>query len=121
MLQAYERVSRIGSGQNGVLAFYTSGLGHWGYYLARVDFQNNGIQAFNHGSSAGASYLKITLKQRGLSTMGGRKVWFDRDILRLNYDEKGVFLGEFQPEDKLLVVNKKGEYYTTTFDELFNC
>lgn len=61
--------------------------------------------------------LKITLKQRGLSTMGGRKVWFDRDILRLNYDEKGVFLGEFQPEDKLLVVNKKGEYYTTTFDE----
>ena len=61
--------------------------------------------------------LKITLKQRGLSTMGGRKVWFDKDILRLNYDEKGVFLGEFQPEDKLLVVNKKGEYYTTTFDE----
>ena len=56
VLQAYERVSRIGSGQNGVLAFYTSGLGHWGYYLARVDFKNNGIQAFNHGSSEGASY-----------------------------------------------------------------
>lgn len=55
VLQAYERVSRIGSGQNGVLAFSNTS-GSWGYYLARVDFQNNGIQAFNHGSSAGASY-----------------------------------------------------------------
>lgn len=55
VLQAYERVSRIGSGQNGVLAFSNTS-GSWGYYLARVDFQNNGIQAFNHGSSQSASY-----------------------------------------------------------------
>ena len=55
VLQAYERVSRIGSGQNGVLAFSNSS-GDYGYYLARVDFQNNGIQAFNHGNSQSASY-----------------------------------------------------------------
>jgi len=61
--------------------------------------------------------LKVALKQKGTSTLGGRAVWFDRDVLRLNYDNRGEFLGEFQPEDMLLVVNKKGEYYTTSFDE----
>ena len=61
--------------------------------------------------------LKITLKQKGTSTLGGRAVWFDKDVLRLNYDNRGEYLGEFQPEDMLLVVTKKGEYYTTSFDE----
>ncbi len=61
--------------------------------------------------------LKVTLKQKGTSTLGGRAVWFDRDVLRLNYDNRGEYLGEFQPEDLLLVVTKKGEYYTTSFDE----
>ena len=61
--------------------------------------------------------LKVTLKQKGTSTLGGRSVWFDRDVLRLNYDNRGEFLGEFQPEDSLLVVTKKGDYYTTSFDE----
>jgi topoisomerase-4 subunit A len=61
--------------------------------------------------------LKVTLKQKGTSTLGGRAVWFDRDVLRLNYDNRGEYLGEFQPEDMVLVVTKKGEYYTTSFDE----
>ncbi len=61
--------------------------------------------------------LKVTLKQKGTSTLGGRAVWFDKDVLRLNYDSRGEYLGEFQPEDMLLVVTKKGEYYTTSFDE----
>lgn len=59
---------------------------------------------------------KISLKQRGGSTLGGRKVWFDRDVLRLNYDERGEYLGEFQSEDKILVVLDSGEFYTTNFD-----
>lgn len=59
---------------------------------------------------------KILLKQRGGSTLGGRKVWFDRDVLRLNYDDRGEFLGEFQSEDEVLVVNKNGDFYTTNFD-----
>ncbi|MBR2261939.1 MAG: DNA gyrase/topoisomerase IV subunit A [Paludibacteraceae bacterium] len=61
--------------------------------------------------------LKITLKQRGSSTLGGRSVWFDRDVLRLNYDGRGTLLGEFQSEDRVLVINKKGEYYLTGFED----
>lgn len=59
---------------------------------------------------------KIALKQRGGSTLGGRKVWFDRDVLRLNYDGRGEYLGEFQSEESLLVVENNGEFYTTNFD-----
>lgn len=59
---------------------------------------------------------KIVLKQRGGSTLGGRKVWFDADILRLNYDERGQYLGEFQSDDLILVVMENGEFYTTNFD-----
>lgn len=59
---------------------------------------------------------KITLKQRGGSTLGGRKVWFDRDVLRLNYDGRGEYLGEFQTNDRILVVMNNGDYYTTGFD-----
>ena len=59
---------------------------------------------------------KIALKQKGGSTLGGRQVWFDRDVLRLNYDNRGEFLGEFQSEDSILVVSSKGDYYTSNFD-----
>ena len=59
---------------------------------------------------------KITLKSHGASTLGGRNVWFDHDVSRLNYDERGQFLGEFQPNDSILVMLKNGEYYTTNFD-----
>ena len=58
----------------------------------------------------------ITLKQKGHSTLGGRKVWFDQDVLRVNYDEHGVYLGEFWDEDRILVINNDGTYYTTSFD-----
>ena len=59
---------------------------------------------------------KIVLKQRGGSTLGGRKVWFDRDGLRLNYDGRGEYLGEFQSDDNILVVLNTGEFYTSNFD-----
>jgi topoisomerase-4 subunit A len=63
-----------------------------------------------------AEVHKITLKQRGGSTLGGRKVWFDPDVLRLNYDGRGNYLGEFQSDDQILVVSKSGEFYTSNFD-----
>lgn len=59
---------------------------------------------------------RIGLKQRGGSTLGGRKVWFDNDVLRLNYDERGKYLGEFHSNDLILVILKSGEFYTTNFD-----
>lgn len=59
---------------------------------------------------------KIALKHKGLSTLGGRKVWFDPDVIRLNYDERGIYLGEFHGDDKILVVLKNGDYYVCNFD-----
>ena len=59
---------------------------------------------------------RFSLKERGASTLGGREVWFDRDVLRLKYDGRGEFLGEFQGDDMVLVVLNNGEYYTTSYD-----
>lgn len=59
---------------------------------------------------------KISLKQKGESTLGGRNVWFDPDVMRLNYDKRGEYLGEFQSHDRILVVTDDGEFYTTSFD-----
>ena len=59
---------------------------------------------------------KITLKEKGVSTLGGRKVWFDSDVFRLNYEERGIYLGEFYGEDRILVILKNGDFYTSNFD-----
>ena len=59
---------------------------------------------------------RIALKSLGHSTLGGRKVWFDPDVNRLNYDEHGQLLGEFFDNDQILVVLKNGDYYLTNFD-----
>ncbi|MDL2322841.1 DNA gyrase/topoisomerase IV subunit A [Bacteroidales bacterium OttesenSCG-928-A17] len=63
-----------------------------------------------------ADIHKITLKHKGGSTLGGRKVWFDFDVLRVNYDGRGEFLGEFHSDDLILVVEETGMFYTTNFD-----
>lgn len=62
------------------------------------------------------SVHRIGLKSHGGSTLGGRKVWFDDDVKRLNYDEHGRYLGEFSNEDKILVVLDNGEFYYSSFD-----
>ncbi|MDR2472897.1 MAG: DNA gyrase/topoisomerase IV subunit A [Tannerella sp.] len=59
---------------------------------------------------------KILLKQKGSSTLGGRQVWFDSDVLRLNYDGRGKALGEFFGDDKIIVIMPDGNYYTTDYD-----
>jgi topoisomerase-4 subunit A len=63
-----------------------------------------------------ADIHKISLKQKGSSTLGGRQVWFDRDVLRLNYDGRGESLGEFHADDLILVILTNGEFYTTNYD-----
>lgn len=60
---------------------------------------------------------KPTLLERGASTLGGREVWFDRDVLRLNYDGRGQSLGVFQGDDKVLVVTRDGDFFTTDFSD----
>ena len=59
---------------------------------------------------------RIGLKSHGHSTLGGRKVWYDPDVNRLNYDEHGRLLGEFFDDEQLLVILSNGEYYLTNFD-----
>lgn len=59
---------------------------------------------------------KIVLKEKGESTLGGRKIWFDEDVKRLNVDARGTYMGEFSGDDKLLVITKSGNFRTTNFD-----
>lgn len=60
---------------------------------------------------------RFSLKEKGTSTLGGRKVWFDWDVLRINYDGRGELLGEFQGADRILVLLKDGSYYTSTYED----
>jgi topoisomerase IV subunit A len=62
------------------------------------------------------SVQKIVIKEKGVSTLGGRKIWFDEDVMRLNVDARGKFLGEFSGEDQILVITGSGHFRTTNFD-----
>ena len=59
---------------------------------------------------------KITLRSKGVSTISGKDIWFDSDIQKLNDEERGLYLGQFKDDDKVLAVFKNGTYYTTSFD-----
>ena len=59
---------------------------------------------------------RITLKSKGVSTIGGKDIWFDEDIQRLNEDGRGLHLGQFNTGDHILAIFKDGTYYTTSFD-----
>ena len=59
---------------------------------------------------------KITLKEKGLSTLGGRKLWYDEAVMRLNADGRGRFLGEFASDELLLVITKGGWFRTSGTD-----
>ena len=56
------------------------------------------------------------MKSKGVSTIGGKDIWFDADIQKLNDEQRGMYLGEFGPEDKVLAIFKDGTFYTTSFD-----
>ncbi|WP_442795711.1 DNA gyrase/topoisomerase IV subunit A [Pelobium manganitolerans] len=59
---------------------------------------------------------KITLKTKGVSTLAGRKIWYDPIVKRLNENGHGRYLGEFQAEDKILCVFNDGSYELSSFD-----
>ena len=56
--------------------------------------------------------LKVEFKEKGVSTLKPRKIWFDSTVLKLNLDERGTLLGAFRGEDKLLIINDKAESKT---------
>lgn len=59
---------------------------------------------------------KIVMKEKGTSTLGGRKIWFDKTILRLNTDGNGDYIGEFKGDDKIMVLYKSGNFATTSYE-----
>ena len=64
-----------------------------------------------------AEVHSITLLSKGFSTLGGRDVWFDRDVMRLNYNGQGTYLGSFHARDRVLIILTSGECYTTDFSD----
>lgn len=84
-----------------------------------VDFAEMAIKGKDSLGNLVTKYAvkSITLDKKGGSTLGGREVWFDRDVLRLNYDGRGESLGIFQGDDLVLVITKNGEYFTSTYSD----
>ena len=89
------------------------------HQIIYVDFADLDIKGKESLGNLVSKYAvkDITLEKRGGSTLGGREVWFDRDVLRLNYDGRGESLGTFQGEDLVLVITRDGEYYTTNYSD----
>ncbi len=86
--------------------------------IIELDFSQLAIKGRNSIGNIFTRYAihKIQLKEKGVSTLGGHKIWIDEDVLRLNSDERGRYLGEFVDDDKILVVNGDGTYHLTGFD-----
>ena len=90
--------------------------------VRKIFFDKDFSEVMIKGRSAKGNILtkyqvhRIGLKSHGHSTLGGRKVWYDPDVNRLNYDEHGRLLGEFNDGDQILVILKNGDYYLSGFD-----
>ena len=90
--------------------------------LKRIFFDKDFSEVIIKGRTAKGNLLtkfqihRIGLKSHGHSTLGGRKVWYDPDVNRLNYDEHGRLLGEFNDGDSILVILQNGDYYLSGFD-----
>ncbi|MDR0811526.1 MAG: DNA gyrase/topoisomerase IV subunit A [Paludibacter sp.] len=90
--------------------------------LKKLSFEKNFGEIAVKGRASRGNLLtkndvqRITLKAKGGSTLGGRQVWFDGDVLRLNYDGRGDYLGEFQNDGLILVLSMNGTFYTTNFE-----
>ena len=90
--------------------------------LKKIFFDKDFSEVLIKGRAAKGNLLtkyqvhRIGLKSHGHSTLGGRKVWYDPDVNRLNYDEHGRLLGEFFDDDSILVILNNGDYYLSGFD-----
>jgi topoisomerase-4 subunit A len=90
--------------------------------LKKLEFEFDFGQLNIKGKSSMGNILtknpvhKVALKEKGLSTLGGRKIWFDDAVFRLNVDGRGNFLGEFGGDDKILIITKNGFFRHTSFE-----
>lgn len=86
--------------------------------IFEVDFSELAIKGRSSMGNILTKYEihKIALKEKGVSTLGGRKIWFDEDVSRLNSDSRGKYLGEFGGDDLILVLYKSGDYLLCNFD-----
>ncbi len=90
--------------------------------LRNIRFEFNFSDLEIRGRNANGNILtkhaihKIQFLESGVSTLGGLKIWFDSDILRLNTDERGHFLGEFYGDEKLIVINQDGTYRVSNYN-----
>jgi topoisomerase-4 subunit A len=90
-----------------------------------IDFANLAIKGRTSKGNIVTKYpvKKIELKEKGVSTLLPRKIWFDETVQRLNVDARGELLGEFRPSDKILIIQQSGKLkvvtpeLTTHFDE----
>ncbi|RPG59550.1 MAG: DNA gyrase/topoisomerase IV subunit A [Flavobacteriales bacterium TMED191] len=62
------------------------------------------------------SINRVELKTQGISTLSGKKIWYDNSINRLNEDERGEFLGEFMADDKIIIVSSSGYFDFVSYD-----
>ena len=83
-----------------------------------IDFSELAIKGRGANGNRVTKYIiaKIELKEKGVSTLSARKIWFDDTVQRLNSEGRGEFLGEFGSEDKILTIMQSGEYQLTGFD-----
>ena len=83
-----------------------------------LDFSELAIKGRGAGGNRVTKYAvaKIELKEKGVSTLSARKIWFDDTVQRLNSEERGEYLGAFKAEDKILTIMQSGEYQLTGFD-----
>ena len=85
--------------------------------ISELDFSTVSIKGRQSQGNLFSRYgiHKIVLKERGTSTLGGQNIWFDEDVRRLNTDGRGLLIGEFKGDDKLVVWTSKYMYYITGF------
>lgn len=81
--------------------------------FSEVPIRNRGVRGI---MLTRFNVVRISLKSHGHSTLGGRKVWYDPDVKRINYDDHGRYLGEFNDDDSILVILDNGDFYLTNFD-----
>lgn len=83
-----------------------------------VDFAELGIKGRNSQGNIVTKYgiKKIVQKEKGISTLGARMIWFDDSVQRLNVDGRGTYLGEFAADDKILSISQTGHYRLHSFD-----